>query len=147
MSYTVRYAQRAENDLLKLAEFEFKATGETRATDYLRLMLGKLGESPKMNPFMRDQVELILKRPPAWNEGTADYYGWYHGTYALFHFGGKAWKAWNASMKPALFAAQMTDKASHEHGSFSTDSAWSVIGGRAYCTAIAALTLEVYLER
>ena len=48
MSYTVRYAQRAENDLLKLAEFEFKATGETRATDHLRSMLDRLGENPKI---------------------------------------------------------------------------------------------------
>jgi len=47
MSYAVRYAQRAENDLLRLAEFEFKATGETQSTDYLRTMLEKLGENPR----------------------------------------------------------------------------------------------------
>jgi len=48
MSYTVRYAQRAENDLLRLAEFEYKATGETRATDHLQLMLQKLSDTPKV---------------------------------------------------------------------------------------------------
>jgi plasmid stabilization system protein ParE len=48
MSYTVRYARKAENDLLQLAEFEFKATGETRATDYLQLMLQKLGDNPRI---------------------------------------------------------------------------------------------------
>jgi len=107
----------------------------------------KLGEDPKLNPAMRNQIDLILMRQPAWKESTADYYGWYHATYALFHFGGRAFKAWNASMKPALFSAQVKDESSHAHGSFSTDCAWATIGGRVYCTAIAALTLEVYLER
>jgi len=51
MSYTVRYARRAENDLLRLAEFEFKATGETQATDHLQLMLEKLGDNPKIGAF------------------------------------------------------------------------------------------------
>ncbi len=50
-------------------------------------------------------------------------------------------------MKPALFSAQVKDESSHAYGSFSTDCAWATIGGRVYCTAIAALTLEVYLER
>lgn len=48
MSYSVKYGQKAENDLLKLAEFEFKATGETRGVDHLQLMLQKLGDNPRI---------------------------------------------------------------------------------------------------
>lgn len=48
MSYAVRYTVEAEENLLKLAEFEYKATGDTRATDYLQLMLSKLGDTPKI---------------------------------------------------------------------------------------------------
>ena len=105
-----------------------------------------LGQTPKTHPVIREQVELILKSLPEWGESSADFYGWYHGTYALFHYGGRGWKTWNGAMKLALLAAQETDKNSHEYGSFSTDCAWSVIGGRVYTTAIAALTFEVYLR-
>lgn len=48
MSYTVRYTLEAEEDLLKLAEFEFKNTGDTRGTDYLQTMISKLGDNPRI---------------------------------------------------------------------------------------------------
>lgn len=48
MSYRVRYSSEAEKDLLKLAEFEFKATGETRGADHLQLMLSNLSDNPNI---------------------------------------------------------------------------------------------------
>lgn len=48
MTYQVRYTVEAEQDLLRLAEFEFKATGDTRGTDYLQTMLRNLGENPQI---------------------------------------------------------------------------------------------------
>ena len=48
MSYRVRYTSEAEQDLLKLAEFEFKATGETRGADHLQLMLNNLADNPNI---------------------------------------------------------------------------------------------------
>lgn len=48
MSFVVRYTVEAEEDLLKLAEFEYKATGDTRAVNHLRTMLDKLGDTPQI---------------------------------------------------------------------------------------------------
>lgn len=45
MNYRVRYTSEAEQDLLKLAEFEFKAIGEVRGADHLQLMLGNLADN------------------------------------------------------------------------------------------------------
>lgn len=104
------------------------------------------GRTPRQAPWMEDQVELILAKPPTWGPKSADFYGWYHATYALFHWGKKPWKAWNAALKDALEAAQVDDVKSHAHGSFPTASAWGKHGGRVYTTAICALMLEVYLS-
>lgn len=48
MSYRIRYTSEAEKDLLKIAEFEFKATGDTRGADHLQLMLKNLADNPNI---------------------------------------------------------------------------------------------------
>ncbi len=104
------------------------------------------GRTRKQAPWMEAQVELVLSKPPTWGQHSADYYGWYHGTYALFHWGKRPWKSWNAALVAALEAAAAKAPGEHHHGSFSTDSPWSSRGGRVYSTAICALILEVYLS-
>ncbi len=92
------------------------------------------------------QADLLLKRLPEWDEtdGTIDLYYWYHGTYAMFQVGGKAWEAWNGEMKRAVLPAQRKDGAAG--GSWDPASAWGSVGGRVYSTALCALMLEVYFR-
>ncbi len=75
------------------------------------------------------------------------YYDFY-ATQVLHHFGGEPWKQWNARMRDHLIAAQATK--GHEAGSWffldknPEDLQATLLGGRLYSTALAALTLEVY---
>ena len=92
------------------------------------------------------QSDLLLKVLPEWDErgGSIDLYYWYHGTYAMFQIGGKAWDAWNGAMKQALLSSQRKDGAAG--GSWDPTSAWGFVGGRVYSTALCALMLEVYFR-
>lgn len=74
MSYGVRYAAKAENDLLKLAEFEFKATGETRGADHLQLMLQKLGDSPRIGAVYDESGEIRQIHIPFGKSGYSALY-------------------------------------------------------------------------
>ena len=74
MSYKVQYAQRAENDLLRLSEFEYKATGETRATDHLQLMLKKLGDTPMAGTIYDQSAEVRQIHIPFGKSGYSALY-------------------------------------------------------------------------
>lgn len=115
----------------------------TAAAVYARMDAGK---TLRDSPAMKAQLALIQDHLPVWGDKTVDLYGWYHGTYAKFHQGGKDWKAWNTAQKRALLEGQVSDRKSHEYGSFPTQSVWGHAGGRVYTTAMAALILEVYFE-
>jgi hypothetical protein len=62
----------------------------------------------------------------------------------MHHFGGYPWQRWNAVMREYLIETQATT--GHEAGSWFLDGSDDGIhaGGRLYCTALAAMTLEVY---
>jgi len=68
----------------------------------------------------------------------------YYATQVMHHYGGYPWQRWNAVMREYLIKSQETK--GHEAGSWylpgSDDG--SRAGGRLYCTAMAAMTLEVY---
>jgi len=69
-------------------------------------------------------------------------YYWYYGTLAMYISGGEAWEQWNQQMKHTLLTLQATSGANE--GSWEPNGLWAGYGGRAYSTAMAALTLEVY---
>lgn len=68
----------------------------------------------------------------------------YYATQVMHHYGGYPWQRWNAVMRDYLVKSQ--EEKGHEAGSWflpgSDDG--SRAGGRLYCTAMAAMTLEVY---
>jgi hypothetical protein len=68
----------------------------------------------------------------------------YYATQVMHHFGGSDWKRWNEVMREYLIETQSTK--GHETGSwfFEGHDHGSPAGGRLYCTAMAAMTLEVY---
>ncbi|MBI3840295.1 MAG: terpene cyclase/mutase family protein [Planctomycetia bacterium] len=68
----------------------------------------------------------------------------YYATQVMHHFGGYYWEQWNRVMREYLIHSQ--SKRGHETGSwfFEGEDHGGPAGGRLYCTAMAAMTLEVY---
>jgi hypothetical protein len=68
----------------------------------------------------------------------------YFNSLLLRNFGGPAWHAWNTALREQLLGQQA--KEGHAAGSwyFATGQSTIQYGGRLYCTALSALTLEVY---
>ena len=90
-------------------------------------MLGQLGPSTDKSRGMTNNM----------------YYN-YYATQVMHHFGGYPWQRWNSVMREYLIETQST--IGHEAGSWFLDGSDDGIhaGGRLYCTALAAMTLEVY---
>ena len=91
---------------------------------------------------MRKGARLIAASPPEWKPRRKNFYYWYYGTYALFHFNDEKWSKWNAAMKKALMPTQR--KGGCESGSWDGLGEWCSAGGRVYATSINVLTLEIY---
>jgi len=68
----------------------------------------------------------------------------YYATQVMHHYGGPEWERWNKVMRDYLVGSQATK--GHERGSWFLDGndLGAPSGGRLYCTALAAMTLEVY---
>ncbi len=100
-------------------------------------------------PSIRSGIKVLIQHPPRWQEqkgralSTINMYYWYYGSYALFQYGGLEWSGWNESMLKALLGTQRLGNID-EDGSWDPIGEWGVAGGRAYATAIGAMTLEVY---
>jgi hypothetical protein len=80
----------------------------------------------------------------AWGPSRGAMYYDYYATQVMHHYGGEHWERWNNVMRDSLVASQA--QAGHERGSwyFGGGDHGSSQGGRLYCTALAAMTLEVY---
>ncbi|MGO9919144.1 MAG: hypothetical protein ACLQIB_31150 [Isosphaeraceae bacterium] len=77
------------------------------------------------------------------DRGPTNVYYWYYATLALYQHGGEDWDRWNAKIRDRIVELQC--KSGHQTGSWGPDgSIYGAKGGRIYCTALAALTLEVY---
>lgn len=94
----------------------------------------------KDNPALQRGVAWLSDHGPSRSDMYYDYYA----TQVMRHFGGELWRKWDAVMKPHLVDSQATG--GHEAGSwhFKGGDHGAVSGGRLYCTAMAAMTLEVY---
>ncbi|MCA8953286.1 MAG: terpene cyclase/mutase family protein, partial [Planctomycetes bacterium] len=106
-----------------------------------------MNQDPKEKPIMKASADLILNKPPVWDEnaGSIDHYYWYYGTYALFQMGGRHWETWQKKLKTAVVDHQQRDKGKKNlYGSWDPIGAWGEDGGRVYSTAILTLTLEAF---
>jgi hypothetical protein len=103
-----------------------------------------LGHDPAEDPAMRRAADLILRKPPVWDEaaGRVDHYAWYYATYALYQMGGRDWQAWVRPLTQAVVGTQRRD--GHHDGSWDPVGVWGEDGGRVYSTALLALTLQAY---
>ena len=68
-------------------------------------------------------------------------YHYYYATQVMHHYGGPAWEKWNPWMRDYLVQSQSVHGA--ETGSWYFEGPFDD-AGRLYCTALAAMTLEVY---
>lgn len=100
--------------------------------------------------YIMSQLE---KNPVDYKHATADLYGWYYNTQAIFMVSGATgpeWKIWNAMFQDQLIINQKQDgpakgswpvMAHAAHGGLQTDEAGA---GPYYRTTLAILMLEVY---
>ena len=96
---------------------------------------------------LRRGVQMLGQLGPSTNKSkgmTNNMYYNYYATQVMHHFGGYPWQRWNSVMREYLIETQST--AGHEAGSWFLEGTDDGIhpGGRLYCTALAAMTLEVY---
>lgn len=68
-------------------------------------------------------------------------YHYYYATQVMHHYGGQPWEIWNKWMRDYLVQSQ--SQTGSELGSWYLDGPFDD-AGRLYCTALAAMTLEVY---
>jgi hypothetical protein len=88
-------------------------------------------------------INANLKTTPPGTRKDAYYH--YYATQVLYHFGGDAWKDWNAKMREGLVTTQERDRDNVNYGSWtSAGDAWGSSGGRLMVTSLNLLTLEVY---
>lgn len=92
---------------------------------------------------------LLRTQPPAWRAdlgpgtwGSYPMYYTYYGTLDMFQIGGDLWKNWNTALKAMLLPNQRKD--GDFDGSWDPLAKWEKCAGRAYSTALGALSLEVY---
>ncbi len=92
-------------------------------------------------PTSTEAAEFVIRNPS--DRGKTNYYYWYYATLALYQHGGEPWTRWNAATRDRI--VQLQRSSGHGAGSWDPDdSLYGPKGGRIYCTALAALTLEVY---
>ena len=94
----------------------------------------------KENPILKQGVTYLSNVGP-----TRNMYYNYYATQVMRHYEGPMWEKWNKENRDALIKLQ--NKNGHAHGSWdccSGDDHGNKSGGRLYCTAFAAMILEVY---
>ena len=95
----------------------------------------------RAGPASTEAAEFLLRNES--DRGPTNVYYWYYATLALYQHGGEPWSRWNAKLRDQIVGLQCSS--GHQTGSWEPDeSLYGSKGGRIYCTALAALTLEVY---
>lgn len=116
------------------------APGDGAATTAIGLLCRMhLGWS-KDTPGLRRGIQLLSESGPI----PGNMYFNYYATQVLRHWEGPEWKRWNERMRDQLVASQYLK--GHERGSWymTERDVGALVGGRLYCTAMAAMILEVY---
>jgi hypothetical protein len=92
------------------------------------------------NAALQRGVQWLSRRGPS----ASNMYYNYYATQVMRHWEGDLWKNWNQQMRDQLIHSQA--RQGHEEGSWFTGGGdlGAPTGGRLYCTAMAAMILEVY---
>jgi len=117
-----------------------KLPAMTAITVTCRLSLGQSKEEKKV----LQGVDILMANLPEWNRpknDKVDFCYWYHGTSAMFQFGGENWSKWNEAVKKALLDTQRVTGCAY--GSWDPVDKWGMVGGRVFSTAINCLTLLI----
>ncbi len=127
-----------------MGPMEFERSPATTAIGLLcRMYIGWQKDHPAL---LRGVARLATAGPSiSVNKGDpTDMYYNYYATQVMHHMGGPQWKAWNEEMREFLIRTQ--EQEGHAAGSwyFNRGDLGSSSGGRLYCTAMAAMVLEVY---
>jgi hypothetical protein len=100
---------------------------------------------PGNEAAIQQGLGLIQKLPIVWDDarpGRRDFYFWYYATYALYQWGGSAWRAWEPGLDQIAEHQVMEGEAA---GSWDPRSdPWGSLGGRVYTTALLTLCLQVH---
>jgi hypothetical protein len=115
--------------------------GNSRATTAIGLLCRMYMGMDRNSGTIREGVHKHLDK---WGPdlGGNMYYN-YYATQVVFHYGEEPWKKWNKSMRDFLVNSQ-SKRDDHDKGSWHFNEAYAAAGGRLYCTAMSAMTLEVY---
>jgi hypothetical protein len=129
------------------ANYGYTGPGQGAATTAIGLLCRMYLGWKKDNPALQRGVEWISKHGPSVAEdggrrGGVNYYYNYYATQVMRHWEGEEWKKWNNVMRDFLVKSQATT--GHERGSWHHPGPHNESGGRLYCTAMAAMILEVY---
>lgn len=111
----------------------------TEATSAVGLLCRMYLGWKRENPALTRGVQVISTLEPS----PSNMYFNYYATQVLHHYEGPLWGKWNTTMRDYLVRSQ--SERGHQTGSWFFDGdKHSRIGGRLYCTTLAAMTLEVY---
>jgi len=120
-------------------------TGEItqRGTTAMGLLCRMYSGWDQDNPVLARGVKYLAEKGP-----TADLYYSYYATQVMHHYGGDAWKEWNAKMKDLLLKRQATEGHAagswYEHDESLFQDQGASAAGRLYVTSMATMMLEVY---
>jgi hypothetical protein len=122
------------------AMYGYTFPGDGAATTAIGLLCRMHLGWTKDQPALRRGVQLLSQTGPS----PGDMYFDYYATQVFRHWEGEAWQRWNQRMRDMLVASQY--QRGHERGSWYMPEGdyGSSMGGRLYCTAMAAMILEVY---
>jgi hypothetical protein len=85
-------------------------------------------------------IALGVKRIGRWARPNLGMYHYYYAAQVMHHYGGAPWNKWNEWMREYLVNAQV--RSGPETGSWQFGGSHDT--GRLYCTAMSAMTLEIY---
>ncbi len=120
---------------------EVKLSDRAKQVDDLRKQLVDVWSPHALSANDKDRLLSVVASTVGYT--PSNFYYWYYATLALFQHGGEPWSHWNAWTRDRIVGLQLTE--GHRAGSWDPDdSLYGAKGGRIYCTALAALTLEVY---
>jgi hypothetical protein len=131
-----RCASGAANGLASYRPGQGPNTTMTAESLVSRIILGQ--DVPKQTKL--EATRRIARELPS--PYHVNLYYWYYGTLAMYFTGGSEWDEWNEAMKSALVTTQVSS--GDQRGSWEPIGLWGGYGGRAYATAMSALTLQVY---
>ncbi|MEM7166462.1 MAG: prenyltransferase/squalene oxidase repeat-containing protein [Planctomycetota bacterium] len=134
--------------LLKAYEDPYPFTKDLSCMTAVSVLCRLFAGESRRNAEIKKGVSIMMEELPDWRparnkrKSKINMYYWYYATYAMFQHGGSQWREWNKAMQESLLPTQI--QGGDEDGSWDPIGEWGIAGGRAYATAINAMTLEVY---